>query len=62
MENTEGYFSTIGRPLDKSISEFLFAFSSSPDQIKLLISVIRGAAALCKIYSLKMLLGSNGAS
>jgi len=57
-----GYFPTIGSLLEKSMSEFLFAFSSSSDQIKLLISVIRGAVALCKIYSLKMLLRSNGVS
>lgn len=44
------------------MSEFLFGSSSSPDQIKLLISVIRGAVALCKIHSLKILLGSNGVS
>ena len=62
VENTMGYFPTIGSLLEKSMSEFLFAFSSSSDQIKLLISVIRGAVALCKIYSLKMLLRSNGVS
>lgn len=44
------------------MSEFLFAFSSFPDQIKLLISVICDAVALCQTYTLKILLGSNRVS